>query len=96
MKGTKGGKRGRMEGRWWRGETEAGIGQEWKARDEREKRERSGKDEVGEKEGKGRNDECGHAARQHTHGTLSPERSGKGQWAKRGGRGENRGKGGER
>ncbi|KAI9516963.1 hypothetical protein NQZ68_011440 [Dissostichus eleginoides] len=38
-------------------------------------------------------DESGHAARQHTHNTLSPERSGKGQWAKRGGRGENREKG---
>lgn len=87
-----------MEGKWPRGEIEARIGQGWKARDEREKRERVGKDEVGEKEGKGGwgDDESGHAARQHTHGTLFPERSGKGQWAKRGGRGENRGKGGER
>lgn len=33
------------------------------------KRERRGKDEVGEKEG---DDESGHTARQHTHGTLSP------------------------
>lgn len=40
MTGTKGGRRRRMEGKWPRGEIEARIGQGWKARDEREKRER--------------------------------------------------------
>lgn len=43
-----------MEGRWQGREIEARIRQGWKARDERQKRARRGKDEVGERRRRGR------------------------------------------